>query len=268
MIKHEQIEKNSGLLLALTLVIISIGGLIEIVPLFFINDTIEVVKKEITETTRDENGKRVRIKREVDAIRPYTPLELLGRNIYIREGCYACHSQQIRPMQDEYLRYGHYSLAAESQFDHPFQWGSKRTGPDIARVGGKYSNRWQSEHLKDPRSVEPLSIMPGYPFLSENQLYYKDIEAHLKALRITGVPYSINEEEYNSNVERFGESVAKLLVIGDSTKNLEDQAKAGNFDPGSEGITEMAALVAYLQVLGTMYQFKDDDGIQYSKFRE
>lgn len=267
MIKHEQIEKNSGLLLVLTLVIISIGGLIEIVPLFFINDTIETVKKEITETTRDENGKRIRTKREVDAIRPYTPLELLGRNIYIREGCYACHSQQIRPMQDEYLRYGHYSLAAESQFDHPFQWGSKRTGPDLARVGGKYSNRWQSEHLKDPRSVEPLSIMPGYPFLSANQLYYKDIQAHLKALRITGVPYSSNEEEYNLNVERFGESVAKLLVIENSMKILEDQAKTGNFDPGSEGISEMAALVAYLQVLGTMYQFKDDDGIEYSKFR-
>ena len=124
MIRHEQIEKNSGLLLVLTLVIISIGGLIEIVPLFFINDTIEVVKKEVTERTVDPNtGKRVRVKREVDAIRPYTPLEMLGRNIYVREGCYTCHSQQIRPMQDEYLRYGYYSLAAESQYDRPFQWG-------------------------------------------------------------------------------------------------------------------------------------------------
>ncbi|GAA5094646.1 cytochrome-c oxidase, cbb3-type subunit II [Wohlfahrtiimonas larvae] len=267
MIRHEQIEKNSGLMLVLTLVIISIGGLIEIVPLFFINDTIEVVKKEITETSRDANGKRVRTKREVDAIRPYTPLEQLGRNIYIREGCYACHSQQIRPMQDEYLRYGYYSLAAESQFDHPFQWGSKRTGPDLARVGGKYSNRWQSEHLKNPRSVEPKSIMPGYPYLSKNDLYYKDVKSHMKALRITGVPYSSNDEEYKANVERFGANVADLLVIDNAIENLEKQAKDGNYDPGREGISEMAALVAYLQVLGTMYQFKDDDGIEYSKFR-
>ncbi|ELV07991.1 cytochrome-c oxidase, cbb3-type subunit II [Wohlfahrtiimonas chitiniclastica] len=268
MIRHEQIEKNSGLLLVLTLVIISIGGLIEIVPLFFINDTIEVVKKEVTERTVDPNtGKRVRVKREVDAIRPYTPLEMLGRNIYVREGCYTCHSQQIRPMQDEYLRYGYYSLAAESQFDHPFQWGSKRTGPDLARVGGKFSNRWHVEHLTDPRSVEPKSIMPSYPWLSKNKLYYKDVEAHMKALRITGVPYSKTEEEYNANVERFGESVAKLLVIENATANLEDQAKTGMFDTSSDYISEMDALVAYLQVLGTMYQFKDDDGIEYSKFR-
>lgn len=268
MIKHEQIEKNSGLLLILVLVIISIGGLIEIVPLFFINDTVEVVKKEITERSKDPvTGKRVSNKRDVDAIRPYTPLEMLGRNIYVREGCYACHSQQIRPMQDEYLRYGYYSLAAESQFDHPFQWGSKRTGPDLARVGGKFSNRWQSEHLKDPRSVEPESIMPGYPYLSKNDLYYKDVKAHMKALRITGVPYSANEEEYKANVERFGEAVAKDLVIENAVANLEKQAKSGNYDPGREGISEMDALVAYLQVLGTMYQFKDDDGIEYSKFR-
>lgn len=268
MIKHEQLEKNSGLLLVLTLVIIAIGGLIEIVPLFFINDTIEVVKKEITETTRDAAGKRVRTKREVDAIRPYTPLEQLGRNIYVREGCYTCHSQQIRPMQDEYLRYGYYSLAAESQFDHPFQWGSKRTGPDLARVGAKgYSNIWHVDHLKDPRSVVEQSIMPGYPFLSTTQLHYSDVEAHLKALRITGVPYSANEEEYQANVQRFGTNVADSLKIEDAKKNLEDQAKKGKFDASSEGISEMDALVAYLQVLGTMYKFEDDDGIKYSKFR-
>ena len=147
--KHESLEVNAGLLILFTLIVISIGGLVEIVPLFFINDTVEQVK------TAD--GK--------DAVRPYTPLEQRGRDIYVREGCYLCHSQMIRPFRDEMLRYGHYSLAAESQYDHPFQWGSKRTGPDLARVGGKYSNEWHVQHLLDPRSVVPESIMPIYPWL-------------------------------------------------------------------------------------------------------
>jgi len=147
---HESIEINSGLMIVLTLLAISIGGLVEIAPLYYIDDTIE----------------------KVDGVRPYTPLEQRGRDIYVREGCYTCHSQMIRPFRDEDMRYGHYSLAAESQYDHPFQWGSKRTGPDLARVGGKYSNAWQTQHLNNPRDVVPESIMPSYPWLLTSDLDY------------------------------------------------------------------------------------------------
>jgi cytochrome c oxidase cbb3-type subunit 2 len=272
MIKHERIEKNSGLLLLFTLVVISIGGLIEIVPLFYINDTIEEVKKEIV--LKDDQGKDVKdaagVKQmvSVDAIRPYTPLEQMGRDIYVKEGCYNCHSQMIRPMQDEQQRYGHYSLAAESKFDHPFQWASKRTGPDLARVGVKnFSNDWHVRHLIAPRSVVSESIMPGYPWLAKNELQYRNVQDNLKALRLTGVPYSANETEYKANVTRFGIDVAKMLDISRSIENLEAQAKKGNYDGDPSKITEMDALVAYLQMLGTLVDFSDFKEGHFSKFR-
>lgn len=245
MIKHEQIETNAGLLIALTMIVISIGGLVEIVPLFFIEDTIE----------------------KVEGVRPYTPLELRGRDIYQREGCYLCHSQMIRPFRDEMLRYGHYSLAAESQFDHPFQWGSKRTGPDLGRVGGKYSNEWHVAHLLRPRDVVPGSIMPNYPWLLENDLPYSDIQDRMRALRVAGVPYSANQEEYDANVERFGEEVAKQLDILNAEENLVRQALNGNYDGNRGRITEMDAMVAYLQVLGTMVDFSQYDQGYFVEFR-
>jgi cytochrome c oxidase cbb3-type subunit II len=244
-IKHEQIETNAGLLIALTMIVISIGGLVEIVPLFFIEDTIE----------------------KVEGVRPYTPLELRGRDIYQREGCYLCHSQMIRPFRDEMLRYGHYSLAAESQYDHPFQWGSKRTGPDLGRVGGKYSNEWHVAHLVRPRDVVPGSIMPNYPWLLENDLPYADIQARMRALRTAGVPYSLTQEEYEANVERFGEDVADQLDILHAEENLVRQALSGNYDGNRGRITEMDAMVAYLQVLGTMVDFSQYDQGYFVEFR-
>lgn len=249
--KHDKIERNVGLMLVLTMIAISIGGLVEIVPLFFIKDTVETVK------TAD--GKEM--------IRPYTPLELRGRDIYVREGCYLCHSQMIRPFRDEALRYGHYSLAAESKYDHPFQWGSKRTGPDLARVGGKYSNDWQVQHLTAPRSMVPESVMPNYPWLLTNELDISDIQGRLKALRITGVPYSNSQAEYEQNVKTFGEDVAKTLRIEDAEKTVLAQAQAGNFDNNPEVLTEMDAVVAYLQVLGTMVDFNQFSDDYFAKFR-
>jgi len=244
-IKHESIETNAGLLIALTMIVISIGGLVEIVPLFFIEDTIE----------------------KVEGVRPYTPLELRGRDIYQREGCYLCHSQMIRPFRDEMLRYGHYSLAAESQYDHPFQWGSKRTGPDLGRVGGKYSNEWHVAHLLGPRDVVPGSIMPNYPWLLENDLPYADIQDRMRALRTASVPYSANQEEYEANVERFGEEVAGQLDILNAEENLVRQALNGNYDGNRGRVTEMDALVAYLQVLGTMVDFGQYDQGYFVEFR-
>jgi len=251
MIKHESIETNAGLLIILTLFVISIGGLVEIVPLFYINDTVEEVK------TADGH----------DAVRPYTPLEQAGRDIYVREGCYLCHSQMIRPFRDEALRYGHYSLAAESQYGHPFQWGSKRTGPDLARVGGKYSNAWHVQHLKAPRSVVPESIMPNYPWLLENDLNYSGIAENLKALKMTGVPYSLTKEEYDANVKRFGADVAKTLDINKAEDNLMAQAAKGDYDGNPNKLSEMDALVAYLQVLGTMVDFSQYDESYFVNFR-
>jgi cytochrome c oxidase cbb3-type subunit II len=249
--KHDKIERNLGLMLVLTMIAISIGGLVEIVPLFFIKDTVETVK------TAD--GKEM--------IRPYTPLELRGRDIYIREGCYLCHSQMIRPFRDEALRYGHYSLAAESKYDHPFQWGSKRTGPDLARVGGKYSNDWQVQHLVAPRSMVPESVMPNYPWLLTNELDISDVQGRLKALRMTGVPYSNSQVEYEQNVKTFGEDVAKTLRIEDAEKTVLAQAQAGNFDNNPAVLTEMDAVVAYLQVLGTMVDFNQFSDDYFAKFR-
>jgi cytochrome c oxidase cbb3-type subunit 2 len=242
---HDKIERNLGILLILTMLAISAGGLVEIVPLFFIKETVE----------------------KVEGVRPYSALELRGRDIYIREGCYTCHSQMIRPFRDEALRYGHYSLAAESKYDHPFQWGSKRTGPDLARVGGKYSNDWHTQHLTAPRSLVPQSVMPNYPWLATTALDYSDIEKRMMALRTTGVPYSKTNAEYERNVKEFGETVAKSLHIPDAEKTLIAQAQLGNYDTNPDNITEMDALVAYLQMLGTLVDFKKYDDDYFVKFR-
>ncbi|MDH5600604.1 MAG: cytochrome-c oxidase, cbb3-type subunit II [Gammaproteobacteria bacterium] len=247
--KHESIETNAGLLIVLTLIVISIGGLVEIVPLYFIESTIEKVEVEGKET-----------------IHPYSPLELRGRDIYQREGCYTCHSQMIRPFRDEALRYGHYSLAAESKFDHPFQWGSKRTGPDLARVGGKYSNEWHVQHLIAPRSVVKESIMPNYPWLMKS-LNYKNVRDRMRALKMVGVPYSENTAEYEANVKRFGEDVAKNLDILRAEENLLAQAASGNYDGKADDVTEMDAIVAYLQLLGTMVDFSKFDDGHFADFR-
>ncbi len=229
---HATIEKNAILLLVLTLITVSIGGIVEIVPLFTIESTIE----------------------EVEGVRPYTPLEQVGRNIYIREGCYTCHSQMIRPFRDEFERYGHYSLAAESMYDHPFQWGSKRTGPDLARVGGKYSNDWHVAHLIDPRALVPESVMPPYGFLADKTVVPDDIEDHLHALVAVGVPYS---EAMIENAR--ADLVAQADPEGDHEALLERYPKAavGDFDGDPERLTEMDALVAYLQILGRMVDFRN-----------
>jgi cytochrome c oxidase cbb3-type subunit 2 len=173
----------------------------------------------------------------------------------------------IRPFRDEWLRYGHYSLAAESQYDHPFQWGSKRTGPDLARVGGKYSNQWQVQHLKAPRSVVPQSIMPNYPWLLEHDLDYSDVAVRMRALRATGVPYSLTQQEYDANVKKFGKDVADQLDINQAQDSLLKQARDKNFDGIPSRITEMEALVAYLQMLGTMVDFTKYDEGYFAKFR-
>lgn len=231
---HERIEKNGLLMLVLVLLTISIGGIVEIVPLYTIETTIERVK----------------------GVRPYTPLEQVGRNIYIREGCYTCHSQQIRPFRDEVERYGHYSLAAESMYDHPFQWGSKRTGPDLARVGGKYSNDWHVVHMIDPRAMVPESVMPAYPFLAEKLIRTDDIADHLVALRRVGVPYSD---------EMVAEAKADLLAQADPEGDHEalqaryPKAVVGDFDGDPQRLTEMDALIAYMQMLGTLVDFSAHD---------
>jgi len=229
-LSNERFETNSIFLLLGIIVTIAIGGLVEIVPLFTIGETIE----------------------KVDGVRPYSPLELAGRNIYLREGCYLCHSQQIRPFRDEVERYGHYSLAAESMYDHPFQWGSKRTGPDLARVGGKYSNEWHVAHLTDPRSVVPESIMPPYAFLAEHDLNIPNIAEHLKTLKIVGVPYT--QDDIDSAV---ADMKAQADPDADAAALLARYPKAatGDFDGDPKRLTEMDALVAYLQVLGRMVDF-------------
>lgn len=204
---QEKLEKNIWGLALMTAIVVSIGGIVEIVPLFYIDSTIE----KLTE--------------EEDSIRPYTALEQEGRDVYVREGCYLCHSQMIRPFRDEKERYGHYSLAAESKYDHPFQWGSKRTGPDLARVGGKYSDEWHIEHLKSPRSLVPESVMPNYAFLAENPIDPSGTEGKLRALAMVGVPYT--DEDFSSAASKV------------------------------QGKTEMDAIVAYLQVLGTMVNFQE-----------
>ena len=232
--KHGVIERNATLLLALSLAVVCIGGIVEVAPLFYLQNTIE----------------------KVEGMRPYTPLELAGRDIYIREGCYVCHSQMIRPFRDETERYGNYSLAAESMFDHPFQWGSKRTGPDLARVGGRYSNEWQVEHLTDPRAVVPESIMPKYGFLASAPLDYANIAANLKANAVVGVPYS-DEDIANARVD----VETQATPDADTSSLLARYAKTstGDFDGDPKTITEMDALVAYLQMLGTLVDFTTYD---------
>ena len=230
-LKHEILEKNVVLLAICTLITVAIGGLVQIVPLFVQEQTIE----------------------RVEGVRPYSPLELAGRNIYIREGCYNCHSQMVRPFRDEIERYGHYSLAAESMYDHPFQWGSKRTGPDLARVGGKYSDDWHVAHMINPRAVVPESIMPGYAFLATRELKFDDVADHLRTLRLIGVPYTqamidnaradlVAQQNPDADTDALAKRYPKAVVsafAGDPTK-----------------VTEMDALVAYLQMLGTLVDFK------------
>lgn len=231
---HAKIERNATVLLVLSLLVVTVGGLFEIVPLFYVQNTIE----------------------KVTGMRPYTPLELAGRNIYVREGCYVCHSQMIRPFKDEVERYGHYSLAAESMFDHPFQWGSKRTGPDLARVGGRYSNAWHVSHLLDPRAVVPESVMPAYAFLANTDLAIEDPMGHLKANRVVGVPYS---DEMIASAA--ADLAAQANPDADATELLKRYPKAvtGDFDGDKTKLTEMDALVAYLQMLGTLVDFSAYD---------
>jgi cytochrome c oxidase cbb3-type subunit II len=196
LLSHERVETNNFLMIVLILIVLSVGGLVEIVPLFFQKSTTEPIK----------------------GIEPYTPLQLAGRDIYVREGCYNCHSQMIRPFRAETLRYGHYSVAGESVYDHPFQWGSKRTGPDLARVGGKYNDEWHRIHLNNPRDLVPESNMPAYPWLEKSPVDGDSLPAHMRALRTVGVPYT------------------------------DAQITAATADV--KGKTELDAVVAYLQMLG------------------
>jgi len=228
-LSNEFFEKNAIFLLVGTLLTVAIGGIIEIVPLFTIETTVE----------------------HVQGMRPYSPLESRGRDIYVREGCYLCHSQQVRALRDEVERYGHYSIAAESMYDHPFQWGSKRIGPDLARVGGKYSSDWQYAHLKNPQELVPESLMPHYAFLADTPLETFDIADRLKAQREVGVPYT-DEDIANAAADLR----AQADPSADSSKLLARYPKAVVV-PGNREPTEMDALVAYLQMLGTLVNFAD-----------
>lgn len=228
-IRHETIEKNAWLMLVLTLLVISVGGIVEVIPLFTIETTVE----------------------HVTGVRPYTPLESRGRDIYVREGCYTCHSQMIRALRDEVERYGHYSIAAESMYDHPFQWGSKRIGPDLARVGGKYSNDWHYAHLINAQSVVPESLMPHYAFMADTPLDTDDLIPRLKAQRTVGVPYT---DDKIANAQADLRTQADPAA--DNAALLKRYPKAVQVGRGGT-VTEMDALVAYLQVLGTMVDFAD-----------
>jgi len=227
--KHKIIETNATLLLVLSFLVVTIGGLVQITPLFWLENTIE----------------------KVEGMRPYSPLELTGRDIYIREGCYVCHSQMIRPMRDEVERYGHYSLAAESMYDHPFQWGSKRTGPDLARVGGRYSDEWHVDHLRDPQSVVPESVMPKYGFLERKMIEPTYTQDLMKTHRLVGVPYD------DAMIEN---AAADFTAQADPDSDYDDMlerypnAQVRNFD-GQPGVSEADALIAYLQMLGTLVDF-------------
>ncbi len=232
--KHAVLEKNATLLLVASLLVVTVGGIVEIAPLFYLQNTIE----------------------KVEGMRPYSPLELAGRNIYVREGCYVCHSQMIRPFRDEVERYGHYSLAAESMYDHSFQWGSKRTGPDLARVGDRYSNAWHVEHLSNPRSVVPESIMPRYGFLKQNNLSVKGFSTQLVANADVGVPYS---QEMIDNAEADLVAQADPAADTSGVETRYPKAKIGDFDGNPAAVTEMDALVAYLQMLGTLVDFSTYD---------
>lgn len=232
--KHVYLERNSIFLLIGIIVVVLIGGIIEIIPLFRTETVIEPVK----------------------GVRPLTPLELAGQNIYIREGCNVCHSQQIRPLRDEVVRYGHYSLAAESMYDHPFLWGSKRTGPDLARVGGRYSDEWHAAHLKNPRDVVPESIMPSYGFLAKKAAKLDDMPKHLKTLALVGVPYT--EEMIK---EAYDDAMAQVRPDSANADGLKarygEKVNIRDFDANPNLTSELDALIAYLQVLGTMVDFTE-----------
>ena len=225
---QDNIERNVFLMLIVTMLLLSVGGIVEIVPLFYLKDTMEHNKHPEVMWDRKE-GQSLNDWTPGAGVRPYKPLELMGREVYIREGCYLCHSQMIRPFRDEKERYGHYSLASESMYDHPFQWGSKRTGPDLARVGGKYSDDWHFRHLRGPRDVVPESVMPNYPWLEKNMVNAQRTADTMSAMRTLGVPYT------DADIASAGSEV--------------------------EGKNELQAVVAYLQVLGTMVKF--DDSIDY-----
>ncbi|HEU0223281.1 MAG TPA: cytochrome-c oxidase, cbb3-type subunit II [Paracoccaceae bacterium] len=227
--RHKILERNATLLLIFSFIVVTVGGLVQITPLFYLENTIE----------------------KVEGVRPYSPLELAGRNIYMREGCYVCHSQMIRPMRDEVERYGHYSLAAESMYDHPFQWGSKRTGPDLARVGGRYSDEWHVAHMHEPRDLVPESIMPAYPWLAERRLDARFIADDLRALSAVGVPYS------DEMIENAAADLAAQVNPDADTEGLiarYPKAQVRNFD-GLAPVTELDALIAYLQMLGALVDF-------------
>lgn len=228
--KHAVIERNATILMVLSLLVVTIGGIVEIAPLFYLQNTIE----------------------DVEGMRPYSPLELTGRDIYVREGCYVCHSQMIRPMRDEVERYGHYSLAAESQYDHPAQWGSKRTGPDLARVGGRYTDKWQMDHLSNPQSVVPVSLMPKYAFLKDVMIEPTYITDLMNTHKFVGVPYTDEmiasaSADFKAQADPDADGVDDLIA-------RYPGAQVRNFD-GQPGVSEMDALISYLQMLGTLVDF-------------
>lgn len=227
--KHAILEKNITLLAIFSFIVVSIGGIVQIAPLFWLENTIE----------------------DVEGMRPYSPLELAGRDVYVREGCYVCHSQMVRPMRDEVERYGHYSLAAESKYDHPFQWGSKRTGPDLARVGGRYSDDWHVDHLRDPQSVVPESVMPKYGFLEDRIVDASYMEDRLKTDALVGVPYT---DEMIANASADFRAQADPDADTEGLMSRYPKAQARNFD-GQPGVSESDALIAYLQMLGTLVDF-------------
>ena len=228
--KHGVIERNAMLLLVLSLIVVAIGGVVQIVPLFYLDNTIE----------------------EVDGVRPYSPLELAGRDVYIAEGCYVCHSQMIRAIRDEVDRYGHYSLAAESMYDHPFQWGSKRTGPDLARVGGRYSDDWHIAHFNNPRDLVPESIMPAYPWFARTPINADRIAQIMRAHRMAGVPYT--DEMIEEAAADFRAQANPDDGDVDALLARYPKAQARNFD-GQPGISQLDAMIAYLQMLGTLVDF-------------
>ena len=235
MFSHETVERNATLLLLLAFGVVTVGGLVEIAPLFYLQNTIE----------------------KVEGMRPYSPLELTGRNIYVREGCYTCHSQMIRPFRDEVERYGHYSLAAESMYDHPFQWGSKRTGPDLARVGGRYSDEWQRNHLADPRSVVPESVMPSYPFLYNRAAENPAIGDHLKTLTLLGVPYT--QEQIDNAATDLKAQATPDDANAAAVATRYPKAQVRDFDGNPASVSEMDALISYMQMLGTLVDLKAYD---------
>ncbi len=228
--KHKILETNATLLLVVSFLVVTIGGIVQIAPLFWLENTIE----------------------DVEGMRPYTPLEMAGREVYLREGCYVCHSQMIRPLRDEVERYGPYSLAAESKYDRPFQWGSKRTGPDLARVGGRYSDDWHQDHMSDPQSVVPESVMPKYAFLNDKMIDGKYIGEIMATNALLGTPYT---EEMIENAR--ADFAAQADPDSDYDGLLErygDNVNVRNFD-GQPGVSEMDAMIAYLQMLGTLVDF-------------